>query len=688
MKNKITYLVLSLLLVIVTTPILAQEECGTELTQVQIDYMNAKREARKNLKSTTDCNEDGFSNTIITIPMVAHIIRDDNGNGGLTTAKLNAAIVNLNEAFEQAYFEFELCEINYIDNTEYTTMQPALEEPSEEYESEEYIMATNNRVAGKVNVFFVANAPASGWASFPSYASAYDKDWVVIKNFYATRSTFAHELGHWLNLYHTHQGTADHLGITAPELVNGTCENNGCGDGIGDELCDTPADPNLINFVDYGCMDYSYRRDANQDLYEPDTRNIMSYSWTNCRTFFSPQQIRRMQISYEDDRSSSLSPCTTSPGCEITAISVSNTTTCKPSDNVVPYDYFTGDVSIYYFGKPTSGGLTLSVPGGSSFGVSYLYVGDNKHTFYNVRMPANGEPVSMTARFTNADNDCSFTDDEVHRGASCILPCDPDDQDCDPCNNMGSLELSGRCHSMGTYTSSDDFFNGRIKLSRPSWPTEGTLDITNTRGDVLLSVPVEQLNNDDTHGHYLPYISLPTNVPLTLTATFSHDNCSVTNTFIKYPCSADCITSHSTASTIGSTIYNNYQYLTVWNSIASSGQLLSGSDVTYDAGRKITLNPGFHAHNGSKFHAFIGTGCDTSAFNGQTQLEYELFDDANVQIHLYNAMGQLVDSSVSAQMQFADTHHIHIGENIPTGVYFCELKIDDASEIIKIVKSK
>ena len=75
-------------------------------------------------------------------------------------------------------------------------------------------------------------------------------------------------------------------------------------------------------------------------------------------------------------------------------------------------------------------------------------------------------------------------------------------------------------------------------------------------------------------------------------------------------------------------------------------------------------------------------------FTGQTQLEYELFDDANVQIYLYNAMGQLVNTPVTAQVQFAGTHQVYFGENIPSGVYFCELKVDDTSKIIKIIKSR
>ena len=56
---------------------------------------------------------------------------------------------------------------------------------------------------------------------------------------YAT-STVAHEMGHCLGLYHTHNGTGDNNGT--PELVNGSNSST-----AGDYITDTPADPNRWN---------------------------------------------------------------------------------------------------------------------------------------------------------------------------------------------------------------------------------------------------------------------------------------------------------------------------------------------------------------------------------------------------------------------------------------------------------
>jgi len=290
MKNKIIYLFLLLLLSTATTSILAQEECGTEITQVQIDYMNATREARESLKASKL-----KSNTVTIIPMVAHIVRKDDGTGGLTRSQLNIAMVQLNAAFEQVDFEFRLCEINYIDNTDYNNDI----ENSEEATSLEFQMAHANRMTDKLNVFFIQNISGCGWASFPSFKDAYDKDWIVMANNCATNgSTLAHEVGHWFNLYHTHQEYWDeHTGIsiTASELVDGS----NCGPNVGDELCDTPADPRLgSSSVRHDCIYTGNDKDANGDLYTPDANNIMSYSLKECRTFFSPEQIARMQTSY------------------------------------------------------------------------------------------------------------------------------------------------------------------------------------------------------------------------------------------------------------------------------------------------------------------------------------------------------------------------------------------------------
>ena len=72
-----------------------------------------------------------------------------------------------------------------------------------------------------------------------------------------------------MGLYHTHQ--TSRFGY---ELVSGS----NC-DTAGDLICDTPADPGLSSSnVDTTCKYKGTSRDPDGNTYNPDTRNVMSYS--------------------------------------------------------------------------------------------------------------------------------------------------------------------------------------------------------------------------------------------------------------------------------------------------------------------------------------------------------------------------------------------------------------------------
>jgi hypothetical protein len=90
-------------------------------------------------------------------------------------------------------------------------------------------------VPNVINIYFINtilndDVTLCGYASFPWNEK--EQEYVVIKNSCAMNgSTLAHEVGHYLGLWHTHTTT------NGPELVNGAnCKI------AGDELCDTPAE--------------------------------------------------------------------------------------------------------------------------------------------------------------------------------------------------------------------------------------------------------------------------------------------------------------------------------------------------------------------------------------------------------------------------------------------------------------
>jgi PKD repeat protein len=111
-------------------------------------------------------------------------------------------------------------------------------------------------------------------------------------------STLSHEMGHFFALSHTH-GNSNDIASTE-ELVNGSnCESTG------DFICDTPADPQLgASNVSFNCQYTGFAQDINEDFYQPDPTNIMSYSRKECRTFFSPQQYARINAVYQVSRNS------------------------------------------------------------------------------------------------------------------------------------------------------------------------------------------------------------------------------------------------------------------------------------------------------------------------------------------------------------------------------------------------
>ena len=277
MKMKTTFLLTLMFCSIVLT---AQEiaPCGTIATPEQIQYLNETREIRQQHRMNTN---------ITWIPVQVHVIRKTDGTGGLSIYNVDQLMGALNLEYRSANIQFYFCSNpNYIDSSQLFTF---------DYSTDDTVFSNQYDVPNTMNVYFTGSITYNGgalcgYAFFPG-----GPDHLLVANSCTiNNSTFLHEWGHALTLYHTHGKTNNTI---TDELVDGSnCTI------AGDDVCDTPADPNLWQNTSVGCSYTAGQTDTNGHTYVPDVSNIMSYAPQNCRINFSQGQYNRMSFSALNDR--------------------------------------------------------------------------------------------------------------------------------------------------------------------------------------------------------------------------------------------------------------------------------------------------------------------------------------------------------------------------------------------------
>lgn len=288
---------LAIAFVILNVPVFGQSIdesnwCGTEPTQAQIEYLNRTRSLRQEVNQ-----QKSAPKTTLYIPVQHHIVRRSNGTGGLTPSAIPEIMHTLNHYYGKVnMIYFECGPINFIDDDTYYDFSS----------SQESAVCGANDVTDVINIYYFNSAKSGsnsvcGYSRFPPSV-----DRVIMANSCATNgSTIVHELGHYFSLYHTHGKT--NFGTTS-ELVDGSnCSNTG------DDICDTPADPNLSGKVSSLCRYTGTGTDINGDAYNPQVDNIMSYSRKACRQLMTTQQLNRALASLQVDRSYLICPTPTVP---------------------------------------------------------------------------------------------------------------------------------------------------------------------------------------------------------------------------------------------------------------------------------------------------------------------------------------------------------------------------------------
>lgn len=263
-----------LLIFIFTLNIQAQDsDCGTIVTPEQVENaMKMEREMQlmpKALNTTAH----------IEIPIAYHVIRRTDGTGGFSLTDLTASTDSANVLFADLNVSIYQYSLDYIDDDYYFYNGTLYDE-----------IRGINVVPEAVNIYYLPDESGFPYCGLSSFTFSGTQGILMSNNCAGEsiiNSTLVHEIGHYFNLYHTHE-TA--FGDECPDGSN--CST------AGDLICDTPADPTLSGLVDGSCVYIGTGTSppsCGSDPYNPQIENIMSYSRKSCRDFHSPLQIEKFR---------------------------------------------------------------------------------------------------------------------------------------------------------------------------------------------------------------------------------------------------------------------------------------------------------------------------------------------------------------------------------------------------------
>lgn len=262
MKIKITIIIA---LILLSSSAYAQLQCGTQSTE----------NATYQRKSTNSYSSKGLAGVSFCVNVYFHILRNDAGQTSVPAYYPGTMLQKLNEDYEQYNISFNSLGTGYINNSVYSNDGVGV------YGGNIDQLFDTNDHPNAIDIYI---AEKSDWAGRAD--AVLSKDFVIHKD-YAITGVVSHEMGHCLNLYHTHELQF------GQELPNGSnCETTG------DLICDTPADPNLTNYQHLlqNCLfPNNSITTPNNVTYYPDTKNLMSYTTPDCMLRFSDGQVERMK---------------------------------------------------------------------------------------------------------------------------------------------------------------------------------------------------------------------------------------------------------------------------------------------------------------------------------------------------------------------------------------------------------
>lgn len=209
-----------------------------------------------------------------TYHLAVHVVKDSN-DWMVPMIDIKSAIDSANSAFQPICISFEICTIDTIINYNFCELS----------EGELKEVSTQYSYQNRINVYFITGFLIDEYTF--GYCSGEVLSGQTANIFLLKSRKLSHELGHYFGLLDTYHNQ--------DELVNGSnCET------AGDKLCDTPADPYILNtrptlYLNH-CVFKYLKKDLNDEFYQPDVGNIMSYY--DCSIGFSRGQYLKMAENY------------------------------------------------------------------------------------------------------------------------------------------------------------------------------------------------------------------------------------------------------------------------------------------------------------------------------------------------------------------------------------------------------
>jgi len=250
-------------------------DCASDLSEADAEIFQALFDA-----GAYDHTESRLQATY-HVPLAFHIVTYNDGSGGISQAQLDYALGDLEDVFDDMGICFYVAYQEEINSSAFYLLTNDTER--------ENLLLVNNQ-ANMVDCYFVGyDRGLCGESAFSWHPVA--QQGITFKNSCVgvgiDPSTFPHEVGHYFDLFHTHE-TA--LGVECPSGSNGA--------SAGDWIADTPADPGLnTGNVLSNCLytgSESISCDAALWPYSPDTENVMSTSRKTCRTLLTAGQRARV----------------------------------------------------------------------------------------------------------------------------------------------------------------------------------------------------------------------------------------------------------------------------------------------------------------------------------------------------------------------------------------------------------